>query len=147
MFMSLFMLRSALVLAVMAGAVCACVLKNHTIWVEKQNCTQCMAINTTICSGYCYSRDTNLRGRFGRTFLIQRSCMPLSLVYRVAHIPGCPPDVNAELYYPVAHCCSCRCCDTRTYHCVQPRRFSYDQCSVKLGNYQNQNCSGNLTNC
>uniref|UniRef100_A0A3P9IJY2 Gonadotropin subunit beta-2 n=1 Tax=Oryzias latipes TaxID=8090 RepID=A0A3P9IJY2_ORYLA len=116
----------------MAGTVCACVLKNHTIWVEKQNCTQCIAINTTICSGYCYSRDTNFRGRFGRTFLIQRSCMPLSLVYRVAHIPGCPPDVNAELYYPVAHCCSCRCCDTRTYHCVQPRRFSYDQCSVKL---------------
>uniref|UniRef100_A0A3Q1BTT2 Gonadotropin subunit beta-2 n=1 Tax=Amphiprion ocellaris TaxID=80972 RepID=A0A3Q1BTT2_AMPOC len=96
-----------------AFILCACTLKNHTIQIERENCTQCVAVNTTICSGYCFTKDTNLKGQFGRTFLIQRSCVPLSLVYRVAHIPGCHPDVNSQLYYPVARCCSCRRCDTR----------------------------------
>uniref|UniRef100_A0A3B4Z9C5 Gonadotropin subunit beta-2 n=1 Tax=Stegastes partitus TaxID=144197 RepID=A0A3B4Z9C5_9TELE len=102
--------------------VCACTLKNHTLWLEKENCTQCVAVNTTICSGYCYTKDTNLKGRFGRTFLIQRSCVPLSLVYRAAHIPGCPPGVSSQLYYPAAQCCSCSRCDTRylTHFVNQP---------------------------
>uniref|UniRef100_A0A3B5R2I2 Gonadotropin subunit beta-2 n=1 Tax=Xiphophorus maculatus TaxID=8083 RepID=A0A3B5R2I2_XIPMA len=89
-----------------------CMLMNHTIWIEKENCTQCVAVNTTICSGYCYTRDTNLKGRFGRAFLIQRSCVPISLVYRAVFIPGCPQDVSSQLYYPAARCCSCRRCDT-----------------------------------
>uniref|UniRef100_A0A3Q2WHH2 Gonadotropin subunit beta-2 n=1 Tax=Haplochromis burtoni TaxID=8153 RepID=A0A3Q2WHH2_HAPBU len=115
--MPLFALKSLLLCVLMVGAVHTCMLKNYTLWIEKQDCTQCVAINTTICSGYCYTQDTNLRGRFGRTFLIQRSCVPLSLVYRAAHIPGCPKDVNPQLYYPAAHCCSCRRCDTRTHRC------------------------------
>uniref|UniRef100_A0A3P9DNK2 Gonadotropin subunit beta-2 n=1 Tax=Maylandia zebra TaxID=106582 RepID=A0A3P9DNK2_9CICH len=117
--MPLFALKSLLLCVLMVGAVYTCMLKNYTLWIEKQDCTQCVAINTTICSGYCYTQDTNLRGRFGRTFLIQRSCVPLSLVYRAAHIPGCPKDVNPQLYYPAAHCCSCRRCDTRTHRCVR----------------------------
>ncbi|KAM4738317.1 follitropin subunit beta-like [Anableps anableps] len=145
----------------MVGAVYTCMLKNHTIWIEKKNCSQCMAVNTTICSGYCYTRalslkavlsvlqDTNLKGSFGRAFLIQRSCVPISLVYQAVFIPGCPQDVSSQLYYPAARCCSCRRCDTRTQHCVQPRPYSYDQCSVKLGGIEKQNlrCFGNLTTC
>ncbi len=84
------------------------------------------------------SQDTNLRGRFGRTFLIQRSCVPLSLVYRAASVPGCPQDVNPQLYYPVAHCCSCRRCDTRTHHCVRSSRISYDGCTVTHGSVKSQ---------
>uniref|UniRef100_M4A1D5 Gonadotropin subunit beta-2 n=1 Tax=Xiphophorus maculatus TaxID=8083 RepID=M4A1D5_XIPMA len=97
-----------LLFALMVGAVYTCMLMNHTIWIEKENCTQCVAVNTTICSGYCYTRDTNLKGRFGRAFLIQRSCVPISLVYRAVFIPGCPQDVSSQLYYPAARCCSCR---------------------------------------
>lgn len=78
-------------------------------------------------------QDTNLRGRFGRTFVIQRSCVPLSLVYRAACVPGCPQDVNQQLYYPVARRCSCRRCDTRSHHCIHTSQISYDQCSVTLG--------------
>ncbi|XP_047217309.1 follitropin subunit beta-like, partial [Girardinichthys multiradiatus] len=147
--MPLFVLRCTLLFAITVGAVCTCMLKNHTIWVEKKNCTQCVAINTTICSGYCYTRDTNLKGHFGRAFLIQLSCVPLSLVYRAVLIPGCPQDVSSQLYYPAARCCSCRRCDTRMHHCVQPRPYSYDQCSIKLGGVEKQNlkCFGNLTTC
>uniref|UniRef100_A0A3P9Q4Q1 Gonadotropin subunit beta-2 n=1 Tax=Poecilia reticulata TaxID=8081 RepID=A0A3P9Q4Q1_POERE len=101
-----------LLFALMVGAVYTCTLMNHTIWLEKKNCTQCVAVNTTICSGYCYTRDTNLKGSFGRAFLIQRSCVPISLVYRAAFIPGCPQDDSSQLYYPAARCCSCRRCDT-----------------------------------
>ncbi|KAI3356929.1 hypothetical protein L3Q82_003568 [Scortum barcoo] len=82
------------------------------------------------------SLDTNLSGRFGRTLVIQRSCVPLSVVYRAASVPGCPQDVNPQLYYPVAQCCSCRRCDTRKHHCVRSGRISHDRCtmmsSVKL---------------
>uniref|UniRef100_A0A8D2ZZM9 Gonadotropin subunit beta-2 n=1 Tax=Scophthalmus maximus TaxID=52904 RepID=A0A8D2ZZM9_SCOMX len=101
---------------------------NHTLWIERQDCAQCVAINTTICSGYCYTQDTNLKGRFGRTFLIQRSCVPLSLVYQAASFPGCPQDVTQQLYYPAARGCGCRRCDTRSHHCVRTRRISLDQC-------------------
>uniref|UniRef100_A0A3P8S6A4 Gonadotropin subunit beta-2 n=1 Tax=Amphiprion percula TaxID=161767 RepID=A0A3P8S6A4_AMPPE len=137
--MPLSVLKCLLLCSLMVGTVCACTLKNHTIQIERENCTQCVAVNTTICSGYCFTKDTNLKGRFGRTFLIQRSCVPLSLVYRVAHIPGCHPDVNSQLYYPVARCCSCRRCDTRFLRCVHPSRISYNQCSVTLDRMKNQN--------
>uniref|UniRef100_A0A3B4GG22 Gonadotropin subunit beta-2 n=1 Tax=Pundamilia nyererei TaxID=303518 RepID=A0A3B4GG22_9CICH len=139
--MPLFALKSLLLCVLMVGAVYTCMLKNYTLWIEKQDCTQCVAINTTICSGYCYTQDTNLRGRFGRTFLIQRSCVPLSLVYRAAHIPGCPKDVNPQLYYPAAHCCSCRRCDTRTHRCVRTSRIPYDQCFTTLDSVKKQNQS------
>nr|XP_046252113.1 follitropin subunit beta-like [Scatophagus argus] len=112
---------------------CACMLKNHTLLIEKHDCAQCVAVNTTICSGYCFTQDTNLKGRFGRLFLIQRSCVPLGLVYHAACVPGCPQGVNPQVYYPAAHRCSCRRCDTRTHHCIPARPFSYNQCSKTIG--------------
>lgn len=54
--MPLFVLKCMLLCALTGGTVCACMLKNHTIWIERQDCAQCMAINTTICSGYCYTQ-------------------------------------------------------------------------------------------
>ncbi|XP_029012011.1 follitropin subunit beta-like [Betta splendens] len=128
--MSCVVFKCALLCTLMAGSACACALGNHTLWIERQGCTQCVAVNTTICSGYCYTQDTNLRGRFGRTFMIQRSCVPLSLVYRAARVPGCPQDVNPHLYYPEARGCGCRRCDTRTHRCVRTRGQSHERCSA-----------------
>ncbi|XP_051282241.1 thyrotropin subunit beta-like [Dicentrarchus labrax] len=126
-------LKCMLLCTLTGWTVCACMLKNHTLWIERHDCAQCVAVNTTICSGYCYTQDTNLRGRFGRTFLIQRSCVPLSLVYRPARLPGCPHGVDPQLYYPAARRCSCRRCDTRTHHCVRTSRISsYYRCSTGL---------------
>ncbi|XP_070825101.1 follitropin subunit beta-like [Chaetodon trifascialis] len=131
---------TCLLLSMLTGwTVCVCTLKNHTLWIERQDCAQCVAVNITICSGYCYTQDTNLKGRFGRTFLVQRSCVPLSVVYQAAYVPGCPQDVNPQLHYPAAHQCSCRRCDIRSYHCVGSRRFSYDQCTTAPSSVKGQN--------
>ncbi|XP_062248749.1 thyrotropin subunit beta-like [Platichthys flesus] len=141
--MPLFVSQCILLCVLMGGTVCACMLKNHTLWIERHDCAQCVAINTTICSGYCYTQDTNFKGRFGRTFLIQRSCVPLSLVYRPACFPGCSKDAAPQVYYPVARCCSCKRCDTRTHNCVRTGQNSYDQCPKTHGSvkYQNQSAS------
>lgn len=56
--MPLFILKYSLLCALMVGTVHACMLKNHTFWIERQGCGQCVAINTTICSGYCYTQVT-----------------------------------------------------------------------------------------
>ncbi|KAG7520488.1 follitropin subunit beta-like [Solea senegalensis] len=132
--MTLFVVKYTLLCALIGGTSCACMLKNHTLWIERHDFAQCVAINTTICSGYCYTQDTNLKGRFGRTFLIQRSCVPLSLIYHTAPFPGCSEDVTPQLYYPAARRCTCGRCDTRSHHCVRTRRVYYDQCPVTLGN-------------
>ncbi|XP_010746962.2 thyrotropin subunit beta [Larimichthys crocea] len=131
--------KCMLLCTLMGWTMCACMLKNHILWIERHDCSQCVAVNTTICSGYCYTQDTNLKGRFGRTFLIQRSCMPLSLVYRSICVPGCPRDVNAQLYYPAARRCCCRRCDTRTEHCVRTSRVSHDRCTSTHGSMKSQN--------
>ncbi|XP_033486135.2 thyrotropin subunit beta-like [Epinephelus lanceolatus] len=145
--MPLSVLTCMLLCALVHGAVCACMLKNHTLWIESHDCAQCVAINTTICSGYCYTQDTNLKGSFGRSFLIQRSCVPLSLVYRPVRVPGCPQDVNPQLYYAAARRCSCRRCDTRTHHCVRTRRIPNDPCTLTLGDVTSLETSrrGNVT--
>uniref|UniRef100_A0A8C9YUP6 Glycoprotein hormone subunit beta domain-containing protein n=1 Tax=Sander lucioperca TaxID=283035 RepID=A0A8C9YUP6_SANLU len=136
-------LKCMLLCALMHGAVCACMLKNHTIWIERHDCGQCTAINTTICSGYCYTQvnthSHTVRGNSSsESFLIQRSCVPLSLVYRAAHVPGCPQDLNPQLFYPAANRCSCRRCDTRTHHCVRNSRILSDRCTVTLGGVKSQ---------
>jgi len=64
-------------------------------------------------------QDTNLRGLFEMWVLIQPSCVPLSLGYRTAHVPGCPQDVNSQLHYQPANYCSCRL--QHTPHCVNTR--------------------------
>ncbi|CAL8276416.1 unnamed protein product [Boreogadus saida] len=124
--MSLFV--CVLLCVLISDTACGCTLKNFTLMIEKYECEQCVLINTTICSGYCYTQDTNFRGRVGKNFLIQRGCTPGSLVYRTARLVGCPRNVNPVIYYPEFHRCKCRSCDRRTHHCVQKSRYPLNQC-------------------
>ncbi|KAJ0064283.1 hypothetical protein NL108_001601 [Boleophthalmus pectinirostris] len=124
--MWLLALKCLLLCALMRESQC-CSPKNFTLRMEHSECDQCVVINTTICSGFCYTQDTNLRGRFGRKFLVQRSCLALSVVYRPVHLPACSLN-GTQLFYPVAERCSCRRCDTRTHHCVRTRRMLHDGC-------------------
>ncbi|CAL8325737.1 unnamed protein product [Merluccius merluccius] len=64
----------------------------------------------------------------GKHFLIQRGCMPGSLVYRPARVPGCPQNINPVIYYPESHRCQCRHCDRRTHHCVRTSRYPSNRC-------------------
>lgn len=44
-------------LVVLGGDVLlACSLKNYTLYVERHECGHCMAINTTMCSGMCFTQ-------------------------------------------------------------------------------------------
>lgn len=74
-------------------------------------------------------QDTNVRGLFKMCFLIQPSCVPLSLGYRTAHVPCCPQDVNSQLHYQPANYCSCRLqyCTPLCQH-----QISNDSCTVTL---------------
>ncbi|XP_062314471.1 thyrotropin subunit beta-like [Osmerus eperlanus] len=104
------------------GVVCDCMLENYTLLIEKHGCDQCMAVNTTICSGFCHSQDTNVKGRVGKSYLIQQGCMPHTLAYRAAHVPGCQQNISSLLYYPESRSCHCARCDGHTHHCVHRRQ-------------------------
>uniref|UniRef100_A0A8C8GNZ3 Glycoprotein hormone subunit beta domain-containing protein n=1 Tax=Oncorhynchus tshawytscha TaxID=74940 RepID=A0A8C8GNZ3_ONCTS len=128
----------------LAGGVSVCMMENYTLLIEKRGCSQCIAINTTICSGFCHTQDTNVKGRVGKSYLIQRGCMPHSLVYHPARVPGCPLHVNNVLYYPESRRCHCTRCDGHAHRCVHmtqatPTPYRLDCCvqSPDLNHIQN----------
>lgn len=47
---------SAVLCLLLRLAVPMCVPTEYTLYVEKHECDFCVAINTTICMGFCYSR-------------------------------------------------------------------------------------------
>ncbi|XP_073795714.1 thyrotropin subunit beta [Danio rerio] len=113
-------------------ALLACSLKNYTLYVEKHECGHCMAINTTVCSGMCFTRDTNVQGFVGKRFLLQQSCMHRSLVYRSARMPGCPVHIDPLFFYPVARRCNCTKCNTSRNECVFRHKHKHNRCSKQL---------------
>ncbi|XP_051515865.1 thyrotropin subunit beta [Myxocyprinus asiaticus] len=110
----------------------ACSLKNYTLYVERHECGHCMAINTTVCSGTCFTQDTNVRGFVGKCFLIQRGCMHHSLVYHSAKMPGCLVHIDPFFFYPVAHHCRCTKCNTAKNESVCKPKHTASKCSEHL---------------
>lgn len=52
---------AAAILGLLVGrTVPMCVPTEYTLYVEKQECDYCVAINTTICMGFCFSRVRHL---------------------------------------------------------------------------------------
>uniref|UniRef100_A0A3Q1GK85 Gonadotropin subunit beta-2 n=2 Tax=Acanthochromis polyacanthus TaxID=80966 RepID=A0A3Q1GK85_9TELE len=105
-------------------AVPTCFPTDFTLYVERPECDFCVAVNTTICRGYCYSRDSNVRDILGPRFLIQRGCTYDKVEYRTARLPGCPIDSNL-FTYPVALSCHCGSCKTDSDECAH--RASRDE--------------------
>ncbi|XP_051736114.1 thyrotropin subunit beta [Ctenopharyngodon idella] len=110
----------------------ACSLNNYTLFVERHECGHCMAINTTMCSGMCFTQDTNVRGFVGKRFLIQKGCMHRSVVYLSARMPGCPVHIDPLFFYPVAHQCRCTKCNTSKNECVYKPSHIPSKCSEQL---------------
>uniref|UniRef100_A0A8C9UXJ1 Thyrotropin subunit beta n=1 Tax=Scleropages formosus TaxID=113540 RepID=A0A8C9UXJ1_SCLFO len=102
----------------MIWAVFACAPKNYTLYVQRLHCDRCVAINTTVCSGFCYSQDTNLRGQMGRWQPYQRGCTYQMLAYQTAVLPGCQLNVDSLYSYPAALSCHCARCDTASSDCI-----------------------------
>ncbi|XP_056154441.1 thyroid stimulating hormone subunit beta a [Lampris incognitus] len=99
-------------------AVPMCAPTDYTLYVEKPECDYCVAINTTICVGFCYSRDSNIKAVVGPRFVVQRRCTYDEVEYRTAILPGCPMDANPAFSYPVALSCHCSTCKTDSDECV-----------------------------
>ncbi|XP_028854856.1 thyrotropin subunit beta-like [Denticeps clupeoides] len=106
-----------------------CVLTDYTLYVEKQECDFCVAINTTICMGFCFSRDSNMKELAGPRFLIQRGCAYQEVEYRTAALPGCPLHADPLFTYPVALSCHCSTCNTHSDECAHKTGHVGGMCS------------------
>ncbi|XP_036426973.1 thyroid stimulating hormone subunit beta a [Colossoma macropomum] len=106
-----------------------CTPTEYTLYIEKPECDYCVAINTTICMGFCFSRDSNMKELVGPRFLIQRSCTYQEVEYHTAALPGCPPHADPHFTYPVALSCHCSMCNTRSDECAHKSSGSGARCS------------------
>ncbi|XP_056293761.1 thyroid stimulating hormone subunit beta a [Pseudoliparis swirei] len=118
-----------LLLVLFSPAVPMCVPTDFTLYVEKPECDYCVAINTTICMGFCYSRDSNVRGIFGPRFQIQAGCTYDEVEYRTAILPGCPADSDPVFTYPAALSCHCGACRTDSDECAQRASVGRARCT------------------
>ncbi|KAM3878350.1 thyroid stimulating hormone subunit beta a [Diretmus argenteus] len=109
-----------------------CMPTDFTLYVEKPDCDFCVAINTTICMGFCYSSDSNVRDIVGPRFLIQRGCTYDKVEYRTAILPGCPINANPLFTYPVALSCHCGPCKTDSDECAHRASGGGDKCTKPL---------------
>ncbi|XP_034979371.1 thyrotropin subunit beta [Zootoca vivipara] len=106
-----------------------CVPVEYIIHVEKRECAFCLAINTTICEGYCMTRDSNGKKLLPQSARSQEVCTYKDMVYKTAMIPGCQHHVVSYYSYPVAVSCKCGKCNTDYSDCVH-EASSTDYCAT-----------------
>ncbi|TWW62306.1 Thyrotropin subunit beta [Takifugu flavidus] len=106
-----------------------CLPTDFTLYVERPECEFCVAINTTICMGFCYSRDSNMRDILGPRFLVQRGCTYDKVEYRTAILPGCSIQANPTFTYPVALSCHCGACRTESNECAHRASMDGARCT------------------
>ncbi|XP_026525401.1 lutropin subunit beta-like [Notechis scutatus] len=104
----------------------ACHSINVTISAEKDDCPVCMAITTSICSGYCKTKELLWKPLFP-TFN-QKVCIYKEVQYETILLQGCPPDVDPSFTYPVALSCHCDLCDMDSSDCTV-KGIGPDSCS------------------
>ncbi|XP_006002637.1 thyrotropin subunit beta-like [Latimeria chalumnae] len=95
-----------------------CTVTRYMMYVEKEQCSHCIAINTTICSGYCITRDPNLKALLPRTALSQSVCTYNKVKYLTIRIPGCAPHIDPYYRFAVAINCKCSLCNTDSTDCT-----------------------------
>ncbi|XP_073515538.1 follitropin subunit beta [Phyllobates terribilis] len=93
-----------------------CELSNITIVLEKEECSACISVNATWCSGYCSTKDPNLR--YPHKSEKQGVCTYTEIAYETVKIPGCPENVDPFYTYPVAVDCHCGRCDSESTDCT-----------------------------
>ncbi|XP_063071783.1 thyroid stimulating hormone subunit beta a [Engraulis encrasicolus] len=128
---------SAVMFLLLRSAMPSCVPTEYTLYVEKPGCDYCVAINTTICTGFCFSRDSNVKELVGPRFVLQTGCAYQELEYRTAQLPGCGPQEDPLFTYPVALSCHCGTCrphsdECSTHHGHSGGRWGGSQCSKPL---------------
>ncbi|XP_068015612.1 thyrotropin subunit beta isoform X3 [Melanerpes formicivorus] len=131
--MNPFLVMSLLFGLVFGQTASLCAPSEYTIHVEKRECAYCLAINTTICAGFCMTRDSNGKKLLLKSALSQNVCTYKEMLYQTALIPGCPPHTIPYYSYPVAVSCKCGKCNTdysdcvhekvRTNYCTKPQKL------------------------
>ncbi|KAM3621246.1 uncharacterized protein V6R79_008409 [Siganus canaliculatus] len=120
---------SWLLFVLFSPAVPMCLPTDFTLYVERPECDFCVAINTTICMGFCYTRESNLRDILSPRVLAQQGCTYDKVEYRTAVLPGCPLEANAAFTYPVALSCHCGACRTNSDECAHRAGRDGARCS------------------
>ncbi|XP_062852670.1 thyroid stimulating hormone subunit beta a [Trichomycterus rosablanca] len=113
-------------------AVPMCIPTEYTLYIEKPGCNYCVAVNTTICMGFCFSRDSNMKELLGTRFLIQRSCTYQDMEFHTAVLPGCAPYADPYFTYPVALSCHCSMCNTRSDECARKTGIPSGKCTKSI---------------
>ncbi|XP_054848287.1 lutropin subunit beta-like [Eublepharis macularius] len=88
---------------------------NATIAAEKDDCPVCMSIPTTICGGYCETREIlfDVVSPF-----VQRVCTYKDVRYETVRLRGCSTRVDPSFTYPVALSCHCDLCKVDSSDCT-----------------------------
>ncbi|KAM6450548.1 lutropin subunit beta-like [Liasis olivaceus] len=94
----------------------ACRPVNATIAAEKNDCPVCMTITTTICSGYCETKEMLWKTTY--ISFSQRVCTYKEVRYETVLLQGCPPGVDPSFTYPVALSCHCDLCKMDSSDCT-----------------------------
>ncbi|XP_063158146.1 lutropin subunit beta-like [Candoia aspera] len=94
----------------------ACRPANATIAAEKDDCPVCMTITTSICSGYCVTKE--MVWKTVRSSYNQSVCTYKEVRYETALLQGCPPGVDPSFTYPVALSCHCDLCRLDSSDCT-----------------------------
>ncbi|XP_021014571.1 thyrotropin subunit beta isoform X2 [Mus caroli] len=131
-------MSAAVLLSVLFALACGqaasfCIPTEYTMYVDRRECAYCLTINTTICAGYCMTRDINGKLFLPKYALSQDVCTYRDFIYRTVEIPGCPHHVAPYFSFPVAVSCKCGKCNTddsdciheavRTNYCTKPQSF------------------------
>ncbi|XP_072890218.1 gonadotropin subunit beta-like isoform X1 [Hemitrygon akajei] len=93
-----------------------CRLTNSTISAEKDNCPFCVVLTTTVCSGYCLTKESVYKSPLLSVY--QHVCTYREMRSETIKLPGCPKGVDPTYTYTVAVSCECNLC-----------RLDYTDCS------------------
>ncbi|XP_067876129.1 lutropin subunit beta-like [Heterodontus francisci] len=91
---------------------------NSTISAEKDECPICVTLATSICSGYCLTKESVYKSPLLSVY--QHVCTYKEIRYETIRLPGCALGVDSTYTYPVAVSCECNLC-----------KMDYTDCTVQ----------------
>ncbi|XP_053545929.1 lutropin subunit beta-like [Bombina bombina] len=91
---------------------------NATISAEKEGCPSCMTLTTSICSGYCQTREPVYKSALSSVY--QHVCTYKEIRYDTIKLPDCQQGIDPFFTYPVAVSCECNLC-----------KMDYSDCTVQ----------------
>ncbi|XP_024153086.1 lutropin subunit beta [Oryzias melastigma] len=83
--------------------------------LQKDGCSGCHMVETTVCSGHCFTKDPLMKIR---PMQYQNVCTYRDFYYKTFELPDCLPGVDPTVSYPVALSCHCGACIMNTSDCT-----------------------------